>query len=307
MAEYTGFFEGTRFYGAVGMINFSAELSSEPRREKPLTAYHVLLTTPFIKGNNGKPFQMRDYDLATAKLSAMAWRRYNGPIYLITDPDGAAYFKEQRMEDTYDGILPILEPRNYGIDPIRYWASGKLQALKKVKAPCVVIDLDLVVWRPVDVSGCILAAAHTEPVLERFYPDFSFFEMSRFYQFPEEWDSKVEPLNTSLMYFGVDWLKEYYADESIRFMQYERDSSDDGARCMVFAEQRILGMCAAAKGIVPKTYLKYDKPLEEQNLITHIWSAKGLLREEKEIRDKYISLCEAKITQLEKMQGVFHG
>ena len=301
MAKYIGFFEGARFYGAIGMSNLSTELSSEPRRTDLLTAYHVLLTTPYTKRNHGKSFQMQEYDLVTAKLSALAWRRYNGSIYLITDPEGAAYFKQQQMEDAYDDILPILEGRNYGIDPIKYWASGKLQALLKIQAPCVVMDLDLIVWEPVDVSGCILATAHSEPIMEYVYPDFSFFVMSKFYQFPEDWDSNVEPLNTSFMYFREDWFKNFYAEESIRFMQYERDTSDNGTRCMVFAEQRILGMCAAAKDIVPKTYLDYEKPLLPQKLITHVWLAKGLLREEEKIRRRYIKLCTDKTIQLESM------
>ena len=105
------------------------------------------------------------------------------------------------------------------------------------------------------------------------------------------------PLNTSIAYFGDEDFKNYYAKESVRFMQYERDTLDNGSWCMVFAEQRILGMCAASWNISVKTYLEYDRPLEKQDLVTHLWSAKGLLRSEKRFCDQYIKLCEDKIGQ----------
>lgn len=296
-----GFWNGADFFGGIGIPNLSAAWPDVPRRRDGLTGYHVLYTEPYRQKAPDGRFRLDDFELATARLSALAWRRYNGPVCLVADPDGAAYMKARGMDRVYDEILPVLDTRNYGIDPEKYWASGKIQALRRIETPCVILDLDLVVWRPLDLSGCALAAAHSERLNELFYPPPGYFRMSERYRYPAEWDFTAEALNTSLVYFGDAQFKSYYTGESIRFMQYERDTADDGTRCMVFAEQRILGMCAAAKGISVRTYLDYDNPLAPQDLITHLWSAKSLLRAQIPLRKRWITLCMEKIRKLEEM------
>ena len=292
------FFDGTGNYGAVGILNLSRPLPKPPPRTQSLPGYHVLLTQPYRNAESGERFELWDFERYTAWLSALMWQRCNGPIWFVTDSRGAEYLRKSGLEKVYTGVLPILDARNMGIDAVRYWASGKIQALTRLSAPCVLIDLDLIVWNPLDVSGCSLAVAHTEPLFEEAYPPPSFFRMSPRYAFPEEWDESALPLNTSLAYFGDDHFKAYYTRESVRFMQYERDTPNDGIRCMVFAEQRVLGMCAVAKGIAPKTYLLYGDSGDHQRLITHLWSAKGYLRASREARERYIALCEEKIRQL---------
>lgn len=301
MESYKGFFEGDAFYGGVGLHNLSGEMSGEPCAEPPRTAFHVLLTAPWRYWNPGKPFWMHDTELLTAQLSALSWRKYNGPVYLMTDVWGAAYFREHQLDKAYNGILPVLDCRNFGISPKKYWAAGKIQALTRMKAPCVLLDMDMIVWRPLDLNGCSLAVSHSEHIIRQFYPEFSFFAMGRDYNFPKEWDESTEPLNTSLLYIKEDWFREYYTEESIRFMQYERNTPDDGVRCMVFAEQRILGMCAAAMGITPRRFLDYDNPMEKQSLMTHIWSAKRILHKSSEIAARYRELAEEKIACLSRM------
>ena len=295
-----GLFEGTKFYGAIGMNLLRQPLSNESPRRNPLKGFHVLLTAPFFCMHPDKKFIMSEFYLATIKLSALTWRRYNGEIYLLTDIEGANYFESEGLGNIYNGIFPILDSNMYGLDNRRYWAAGKIQCLRKIKAPFVLIDLDLIVWRVLDVSNCDIAAAHTEPLFEDIYPPLEFFDMSPQYHFPSEWDEHALPLNTSIAYFSEDNFKEYYAKSAIRFMQYERNSANsDGIRCMVFAEQRILGMCAVAKNQIVKTYLDYDKKLENQKLITHLWSCKNFLRNAPDVAMEYVRLCKNKSDRLQ--------
>ncbi|MFQ9126064.1 MAG: hypothetical protein ACLR4Z_03710 [Butyricicoccaceae bacterium] len=49
-------------------------------------------------------------------------------------------------------------------------------------------------------------------------------------------------------YFGNDEFRRYYTDTAIRFMRCSPDA-DDTLTYMVFAEQRLLTMCAEKKGI----------------------------------------------------------
>lgn len=296
--DLQGFLNGDCSYGAVGMHNLTRPLPDASRREEPVTAYHVLLTDPYLICRGEEEFRMRGYEKVTAELSARLWRRYNGPIYLLTDRRGAMYFREIGMDQFYDGVDSSLDGQRYCIDLKKFWAAGKVQALLQVHAPCAVIDLDMLVWQPLDLDGCQLAAAHTEPVLEWLYPPFSTFLMSPRYDFPKQWDPAAEPLNTSFVYFADEGFKDDYASQSIRFMRFERDTPDSGAMCMIFAEQRILAMCAAQAGISVKTFLEYGKPLDRQGLMTHIWEAKKLLHWNADAEKGYNALCRKKIMQL---------
>lgn len=295
--DYEAFLNDKGFFGAIGMHNLSSQLSTE-RYGQPVKGYHVLMTEPYFYEHPGTEFYLKDYELLTAELSALLWHRYNGPVFLVTDKKGYQYIRDTSLCSVYDEILPILDRKNYGIAPNKYWASGKIQALMKIHAPCAVIDMDLMVWRPLELLKYPLAAAHTEHLTPYIYPSFDFFKVNPGYTFPTGWDSTAEPLNTSIVFFSDDIFKNYYASESVRFMQAEKETPDNGVICMVFAEQRILAMCAEEKEKSVHVFLDYDNLCSPQDLITHIWSAKDLIGEEQELKEIYIAMCKNKIQQL---------
>lgn len=298
--EAREFLRGTRFCGAVGMENLMAPLSDAPRSDPPLEGCHVLLTKPKRYQEAGKPFHMKPHAQWTARLSALAWRRYNGPIHLLTDKEGARYVREIGLDQVYDSVQEDLWDR-YGLNQDKFWASGKLLALERLQTPCLILDMDLIVWKPLTVRGAPLAAAHIEHLNERIYPDpRHHFLMSPRYRFGEDWDYTAEPLNTAIVYFEDEELKKEYLAEAFRFMKYERDTPDDGAICMVFAEQRILGMCAARRGIQPKVLLDYDRLNESQDLLTHTWSGKIILSNLEDVEKTFVALCREKCEQLER-------
>lgn len=307
------FFAGEIFCGAVGMENLLAPLSVSSRRESPVTAYHVLFTAPHRCSCGNVPFSMPLHEQWTARLSALAWRRYNGPIHLITDRRGREYVQKIGLDNAYDSVQDDLwDP--YGLNQKKFWASGKLLALQRLQTPCLILDMDLVVWEPLPLDGAMLAAAHTEHLNEAFYPDKDYFLMSPRYQFPEDWDDTVEPLNTSILYLGDERLKRDYLQEAFRFMRYERDTPDNGSNCMIFAEQRILAMCAARLGICAKTFLNYDDLSGPQSLITHTWSGKHFLSRCAEAEKAFVICCQEKCRQLEdeirdgmNMEGCING
>lgn len=298
--SFKGFFTGEQCFGAVGMHNLSRPLADAQSLPQKVIAYHTFLPLSHYGADSPEELNLAEFELLTAELSARLWKKYNGPIYMLTDALGAEYFRQRHFEDIYDGILPILDARNFGIDLNKYWAFGKIQALTKIKAPCAIIDLDMLIWKPLNLMECGLAATHIEHLNEWLYPDTSFFIMSPKYQFPQEWNYSIEPLNTSFVYFADDALKEDYTQQSIRFMQYERDTPNDGFSCMIFAEQRILTMCAAQHQVKVKTFLDYDNLSAKQDIITHLWSGKKLIRLEKSVEKKYITLCQKKIDEIQE-------
>ena len=111
--------------GAIGLQNLLNPILPVTERGN-LRGYHVLMTSPFTYKNSHKPFEMNRTALLTAELSARLWRRFNGSISLITDKTGFDCIKKTDLAKAYDEILPILDQRNFGIVPTKYWASGKI-------------------------------------------------------------------------------------------------------------------------------------------------------------------------------------
>jgi len=295
-SDYAAFFRDNGSFGAYGMGRLTRPLASCPPRERQIPGYHVLHTAPYLERHPRESFALSDFEALTAELSARLWRRSCGPISLVTDPEGAAYVKNTPLADAYDHILPILDCRNYGISPVKYWAAGKLQALMKLDAPCALIDMDFLLWRPPELD--VLTAAHTEPLRREIYPPLSYFRTVPEYTSPPGWDPAALPLNTAFVYFGDGAFQKYYARQSIQFMCAERETPDNGTVCMVLAEQRILGMCAAEWRLRPHTLLEYDRLSEPQDLATHIWSAKQQLRALPALQEVYCSLCQDRLRDL---------
>ncbi|MBQ2957460.1 MAG: hypothetical protein IJE08_13480 [Clostridia bacterium] len=300
--EAQDFLMGRIFCGAVGMENMFAPLSDLPRSQQPVPACHVFLTAPFYRMCGHEPYSMSLHEQWTARLSALLWKRYNGPIHLITDNDGARYFHEIGLDQAYDSVQTDLWDC-YGLNQEKFWASGKLLALERLQAPCMIIDMDLLVWRPLPLRGEALAAAHIEHLSDRVYPDTDYFIMSPKYQFPSDWDYTAEPLNTSLLYLGHEELRKEYLREAFRFMRYERDTPDNGSICMTFAEQRILAMCAARRKLNPKVFLDYDNLIAAQPLITHTWSAKRLISRHPDVEAIFVACCKEKCAELMNNTG----
>lgn len=297
------FFEGKSYCGAIGMKYLLKPPKVYSRRSQPLTACHVLSTAPHRSSYSDMSFEMSPEDQWTARLSALAWRRYNGPIHLITDPEGAEYIRKIGLDKVYDHIVDDLRDP-YGLNQKKFWASGKLLALERLECPCMIIDMDLIVWQPLELTDASLITAHREAINEDFYPGKDYFIMSPRYCFPEDWNYTAEPLNTSVLYLNDQTLKDEYLKESFRFMQYERGTPDMGTLCMIFAEQRLLAICADRLGIQPKTLLEYEKLPDTSGLITHTWNAKPLLRMEKELSEFFIHRCRELCRQFEQEAGI---
>ena len=262
-----------------------------------MNAFHTNWTKPFFLRNQGSPYFIEDFDLLTTILSALEWRKHNGGIQMVTDAVGAEYYRKLGLEHIWDlGITASLDALdNEAIFPLSFWAAGKIFALAQQSAPCVMIDTDFIVWKSLaaDINGVTLAAAHREGISSEIYPEKAFFNMDKNYQFPAEWDWTVLPCNTALLYIADEQFKEYYTTESIRFMRNLRETKNITAE-MVFAEQRLLAMCAVARGIQIKTMLDIDN-LETQDAFTHVWGLKRELQTNPEKRREFCLNCKERI------------
>lgn len=254
-----------------------------------MKAIHSCWTKPFfVRG--GREFFMEDFDLLTMILSALEWEKFNGSIKMLTDEEGARYFKSRGLESLWNGGIetPLCSvPKD--IDPFLFWAGGKLWALKSQNESVAMVDTDMIVWKSMDyIKDYPIAAAHREDINPAVYPGEDYFKMKEGYSFGSA-DWSAAPCNTAFLYIRDTEFKNIYIDRSIEFMRSLKEA-DSVVIPMVFAEQRLLSMCAAEKGI--EIYSLLDRyHLNSQDMITHVWGYKNSMRQSKEKRAAYCKRC----------------
>lgn len=253
-------------------------------------------TRPYAVRCPDRPYQMTDFDLLTTVLSALVWRRENGSIRMITDDTGAQYYRSLGLADLWDGgIFTYLNDIPSTIDPCTFWAAGKLYALAATPAPCVMLDTDFIVWHSLSEHWHRpLAVIHREELNPAIYPAPSAFVLAPSYHFPTNWNWHEPACNTALTYFGNDTLRKTYVGQAMDFMQAARGR--DGLIYMVFAEQRLLAMCAQACG-VPIHAFSTEQDLFQGNQrdFTHIWGFKQAMQEQPVLHELFCQKCAARI------------
>lgn len=258
-----------------------------------MKAIHSLWTKPFfVRG--GRDFFMEDFELLTMILSALVWQKNGGSIRMVTDKAGKAYFRSRNLEELWDGGVEIaLDAVPDSVDPFLFWAGGKLYALDIQPEPVCMIDTDMIVWR--ECSGLEdrdIVAAHLESIMPDVYPPKEYFRMKQGYRFPD-WNWGALPCNTAFLYIRDMDFRRYYVSRSVEFMQNLREDSNVVIP-MVFAEQRILSMCAEEKGKEVTTLLQLGH-LKEQSDVTHVWGHKNSLRSDPRVRADYCKRCITRI------------
>ena len=250
-------------------------------------AFHTLRT----RGENFSPAR---FELLTMILSVLEWKKHNGRIKLVTDQRGAEYLRRFDLEKIYDEIDPSLDAID-GIDENIFWAGAKLFALSRQQCPCVMLDLDFIVWRPIDFSPYRndVAVIHFERVGNDVYPPSEHFRFKNGFRLPPSLDWTVEACNTAFAYFGARDLVNRYCNFAFDFM---RAADGDGLPYMVFAEQRWLAMCARLMHRKIHALSSLDDLFGgRQKYFTHIWGAKQKLRDDPTLAEKFCSDCIARL------------
>ncbi len=234
---------------------------------------------------------MEDFELFTLILSALEWRKNGGSIKMLTDGCGAEYFRSRGLEDLWDGGIDTpLDGVPAEIDPFLFWAAGKIWALRACSEPVCHVDCDMIVWK--DLSPLLankeIAVAHRETITPEVYPPKERFSVREGYRFPDRgWDAA--PCNTAFLYIKDMNFKNYYINRSLEFMTALR-GDESTVVPMVFAEQRLLAICAAEQG-KPIFHLLDQYDLNGQDIITHVWGLKTALRADKAKRAAFCRRC----------------
>ena len=251
-----------------------------------MDAFHIISTAPFFAKNNGA-FALEDFDLFCAVISALEWRRDASRIFLYCDSPAADYIDGAGLGSVWNELRREVPDDLEGIDPEMFWAAGKLLALRNMPAPCVMIDTDLIVWQKPQF-GEELFAAPREDLLPDIYPPPEYFSAPG-HSIPD-FGRDVLPLNTAFLYMPDNSLKELYTSQAIAFMK-SAEKCGDRLKYMVFAEQRMVAMCAELTGTPVRTLLDKDHLFFPQDRYTHLWGAKQKMRDEPVLRDRFIRRC----------------
>ena len=116
-----------------------------------MRGFHVNWTRPFAVRAPGMPYAVEPFELLTTALSALFWRRENGSICMVCDSRAAEYYASLGLDFLWDdGMHPLLDAMPDDINATAFWAAGKLYAVAAMKAPCVMLDTDLICWKNID-------------------------------------------------------------------------------------------------------------------------------------------------------------
>lgn len=259
-----------------------------------IEAFHSNWTAPFLRANPNKNYYIDDFEILTTIISALKWRENNGSIKMITDDIAADYYKKLGIDTIWDlGIDVSLNKINNDIDSNIFWAAGKIYALKGQKSPCVMIDTDFIVWDNIEnlLLQSEISVIHKEKIISSVYPNKDYFNMNNNYLFDENFDWSVLPSNTAFAYISNNEFKDYYTSESIKFMKNVINNNDKITN-MVFAEQRLLSMCAERKKIKINEIMTLEELFNEnQRLFTHTWGYKQEIRNDFKKRKDFCIRC----------------
>lgn len=255
-----------------------------------MNAIHIASSAPaFAKG--GTSLSAEDFDLYCTALSALCWRKFNGKITLCCDSRYAEYYNNIGFTDVWDDIRVCIAEDLEGIDPLMFWAGGKLLALREMSAPVVMIDTDFIVWKKLEFGDEIIAA-HRENISDGIYPPLDFFNAGK-HVIPG-FSETVLPLNTAFLYLPDNDFKEFYTGQAIAFMK-SAVRCGDHLKYMVFAEQRLIAMCADYTGTPVRTLLDKDNLFYPQSDFTHLWGAKQAMRDHPELRGEFVWKCRKRL------------
>jgi hypothetical protein len=136
-----------------------------------MKAYHVyLMRTKFPDDGCWEPFETdadrRRFELLTHMYSCVNHKTMNPdiPLVLVTDEKTLRYYDEWKLTGLYDEVITDFHD-DYPHDRIseHFWATPKIWAMRKLQAPFIIFDNDIVLHKPLSrFTDCDLLYLHRE-------------------------------------------------------------------------------------------------------------------------------------------------
>lgn len=271
---------------------------------------HIWSAAPRLRLNPQLEFQPEFFEVVCMALSALMWRKLNGPIKFYADTPTYNWFKGNDLLDLWDGGVDntTLDQIPESVNQTIFWAGSKLYALRAEPAPVAMVDTDIIIWKALGqkMRGP-LTVLHREDLIDCYLPK-EYLKIRPGYKFDPEWSWRVRPCNTAFAFFRDQEFKDSYTRSAIDFMTGNDEYPMEMVSQMVFAEQRLLAMEANKYGLKINTLV--DDPYQSDNdIFTHLWGAKNIARRDPDQCDSLVRAMMNKIKELdpkiyEKLQHV---
>lgn len=247
-----------------------------------VAAAHVIWTRPRVLSGSNQ-YTPDDFDILSIVLSALLWRKFNGPISLYTDTVGYNYYISQMgMRRLWNGDVDTKALSNIpgSVPADVFWNAGKPYAIQKIidskkKKSIAMLSTDMLVWGSIyPYTGEKKVVAYYPENLENneaVYPAFENLSKSKSYKPSGNWDWNQRPFNTALTYYKKPDLAASYANCSKSFMSGNTADSSEKVAHMAFADQRMFGLC---NGDVP-TFLTHAE--ETGKPFTLLWDSRDIV------------------------------
>lgn len=192
-----------------------------------MKAIHVNWTKPFFERHRlrGHGFETTrsiqsdcydqpDYQVLYTMLSAIYWKKLNGPIKLYTDSIGLLFYQQFGMLDLYDEVdIDFLDGYSKtNVDPAFFWTSGKIKCLAHQTSPFVFLDQDMMIKSKLPEFTADVVATHWEIPRGYYYFEKEDWEKQITHiDFPEDYNTSDWSPNTSFLLFNnLDVVKHYH-------------------------------------------------------------------------------------------------
>lgn len=215
---------------------------------------------------------MPDWELAMLVLSALEWRKHNGPIHIAANRPFLDYLSKEGLLFLYDQQIEIEVPSC--VNQKVFWAAIKLYAYKAMPIGTWFVDTDCSVGYALPSFNAKVVAAH--------------FDEATGYL---EGVTSLHGLNACILCFNDIELKDRYTSRAISYMETWQDGvnySDYGF--MVYAEQTMLLQEAGSDYAL----LMPDFP-DKVERITHVWANKRLYQSSESARNDFLRRIESYI------------
>lgn len=222
-------------------------------------------TKPFFYKNEGKEYDVVDYELLINKVAIISARKFlKVPIKLYTDDVGYSFYEKHNMIELFDEIdVDTLNKHNeHTLDAGKWWTSGKSIAMGKEESPFLFLDNDFIVQSELPKSIFDYDLVHTHWELHRgkyFVTD----ELIKEYEVPiNNFNQRMLMPNTSFVFMNDKRLQENYYSNHVNVVL--KEYKDIPEWLWLLSDQSILGYCARELNskvgcIEDKTYLGFSE------------------------------------------------
>lgn len=256
---------------------------------------HTVYTSVNRRGTH-KIHDMMQFESLTMILSALFWKKFQGPIKLYCDRDFYEYIQLLGVTDLWDEIdtttLSQLDPN---VNHDTFWAYSKMYVNSLQTEPFVSLDIDLFQAQPYDYTTHDVVFSHIEKTDSQFdsisnaaravyYPNYHEWDMfkDKFSKYPdiqinnEAINVAVLAINKPAMYkefmeFVNSFVKGNWFDpQLIETHGFERIfRTIHSSSLITFAEQRLLAAFVKSKGYTFKSILNLEYSGGDQRWVGH--------------------------------------